>query len=103
VRIMLGGPGITETCLKLAKWKPMVTMAGQDLKSVVCAPMCLQWKPMWYFLLCIALAMTSLDKVRSCAFMSWRVNPSSLYVTLVEFRVCFILTTICDCPWKVFH
>ena len=43
--------------------------------------------------------MATLAKVCSCAFTSWRVNPSSLYVTLVEFRVCFILTTICDCPW----
>ena len=43
--------------------------------------------------------MATLAKVCSCAFTSWRVNPSSLYVTLVEFRVCFILTTICDSPW----
>jgi hypothetical protein len=40
--------------------------------------------------------MATLAKVCSCAFTSWRVNPSSLYVTLVEFRVCFILITICD-------
>jgi len=43
--------------------------------------------------------MATLVKVCSCAFTSWRVNPSSLYGTLVEFRVCFILTTICGCPW----
>jgi len=54
VDIMLGGSGITETYLKFAERKPMVTMAGQDLKSVACAPMCLQWKPMWYSLLCVA-------------------------------------------------
>ena len=46
--------------------------------------------------------MATLAKVCSCAFTSWRVNPSSLYVTLVEFRVCFILTTICDFPWTFF-
>ncbi len=38
VHIMRGGPGITETYLKFAEWKPMVTMAGQDLKSVACTP-----------------------------------------------------------------
>ncbi len=43
--------------------------------------------------------MATLAKVCSCAFTSWRANLSSLYVTLVEFRVCFILTTICDFPW----
>ncbi len=56
----------------------------------------------WYSLLCVALAMTPLDKVRSCAFLSERVNSSSLYITLVEFRVCSIITTICDFSWKYF-
>ena len=32
----------------------MVTMAGQDLESVACAPMCIQWKPMRHSLLCVA-------------------------------------------------
>ncbi len=54
VHVMLGGPGITETYLKFAEQKPMVTMAGQDLESVACAPMCIQWKPMWHSLLCVA-------------------------------------------------
>ena len=43
VHIMLGGPGISETCLRFAEQKPMVTMARQDLKSDAYAPMYLQW------------------------------------------------------------
>ncbi len=40
--------------------------------------------------------------MRSCVFISQVVSPSSLCITLTEFRVCFIFTMICDSSREIF-